>query len=80
MIDLTMEEFILWAISVPIVMVGMYALVSGLKRRTALKVAQRNIVTCRVCGYLYQDRSRERDPACPECGRLNERGRSRRLG
>ena len=80
MIDLTIEEFILWMISVPIVMVGIYTFVSGMKRRSALKVARRNIVTCRVCGHLYQERSRERDPACPECGRLNERGRSRRLG
>lgn len=80
MIDVTMEEFILWLVCVPITMVGVFSILSRLKRRSAVSAAQRHIVTCRVCGHLYQDRSRERDPVCPECGRANERGRSRRLG
>ncbi len=80
MIDLTMEEFILWLVCVPIMMVGVFSFLSGLIRRSVVRAAQRHIVTCRVCGHLYQDRSRERDPECPECGRTNERGRSRRLG
>lgn len=80
MIDLTMEEFILWMISVPILIVGLHSLLSALKRRSSQNQARRNILTCRVCGHVYQDRSRTRDPECPECGRANERGRSRRLG
>ena len=80
MIDLTIEELILWMISVPIVLVGMFTLISSLKRRASRRVARHHIVSCRVCGHLYMDRSRERDPHCPECGRANGRGRSRRLG
>jgi rubredoxin len=80
MIDLTIEDFILWVISVPMVMIGFYTVVGALRRRATLRVARRNIVHCRVCGFIYQDSSREQDPVCPECGRANERGRSRRLG
>lgn len=80
MIDLTMEELILWMISVPIVMVGLFTLISSLRHRASLRAARRHIVSCRVCGHLYMDRSHERSPLCPECGRANERGRSRRLG
>jgi len=80
MIDLTMEEFILWMISVPIVMVGISFVLMALRRRSSVRAARQITVTCRVCGCLYHDVSQERDPVCPECGRTNDRGRSRRLG
>jgi len=80
MIDLTIEEFILWLISVPIVMVGVGFVVASLKRRSAVLAAQRSIISCRVCGHMYRDVSKEVDVACPKCGRMNERGRSKRLG
>lgn len=80
MIVLTMEEFILWMISVPMLMIGGHALFAWMKRRASARQLRRNIVRCRICGFLYQDRSRTRDPECPECGRVNARGRSRRLG
>lgn len=80
MIELTIEDFILWMISLPMVMIGLHAIWANMKRRASINSARRHIVNCRVCGNLYQDRSRERHPACPECGRANQRGRSRRLG
>lgn len=80
MIDLTMEEFILWMVCVPMVMIGAYSFLASMKRRAIIRSARRQIVSCRVCGHLYIDRSREQDPLCPECGRANERGRSRKLG
>jgi len=80
MIDLTMEELILWMITVPMLIVGFYSVFAAMKRRAAIRAARRSIVTCRLCGHLYQDCSRDSDPICPECGRANERGRSRRLG
>ncbi|MBT8036023.1 MAG: hypothetical protein KJO21_00635 [Verrucomicrobiae bacterium] len=80
MIELTMEEFMLWVIGVPILVIGFYGIIAGLKRRAAIRTAQSQIVCCRVCGHLYRDRSRERSPQCPGCGRANHRGESRRLG
>jgi len=75
MIELTLEDFILWAISVPLVGIGLYTLFVGLRRRSKIRAAKVNVLCCRVCGHLYQDRSREKFPVCPECGRPNERGR-----
>lgn len=80
MIDLTMEDFILWMISVPMVIVGLFTFLSILKRRSAVKAARRHIVSCRICGNLYVDRTKELSPSCPECGRANERGRSKKFG
>ena len=80
MIDLTMEDFILWMISVPMVIVGLFTFLSLLKRRAAKKLTRRHIVNCRICGNLYVDRTREFSPSCPECGRANERGRSKKFG
>lgn len=80
MIELTMEEFVLWAVCVPLLGIGIYSAVAGYRRRARARQARHNIIRCRVCGHLYQDRSRERFPPCPECRRPNDRGRSRRLG
>ena len=80
MIELTLEDFILWVISTPLVGIGFYTLFVGLYRRSQKRKARNNVICCRVCGYIYQDRSREQAPVCPECHRANDRGRSRRLG
>ncbi len=80
MIDLTIEELILWMISVPFVMVGIGFISASLRRRAAVRSAQRKIITCRVCGHLYRDLSQDDEAECPKCGRVNERGRSTRLG
>jgi len=80
MIELTMEEFILWVIGVPILGVIFYSLIAGIRRSAKIRANRLQIVSCRVCGNLYKDRSRERSPDCPECGRANDRGESRRLG
>lgn len=80
MIELTMEEFILWVIGVPLLSIGFYTLFAGIKRRSAIRARKAQIVRCRACGHVYQDRSRDRSPECPECSRSNDRGDSRRLG
>ena len=80
MIDLTMEDFILWMIGVPLVGIGLVTLISGMKRRARKRGLRQQIVRCRVCGHLYKDKSRDKFPECPECDSVNERGKSRRLG
>ncbi|MGB1875050.1 MAG: hypothetical protein ACPH5P_06005 [Akkermansiaceae bacterium] len=80
MIELTMEELALWLVGVPLLGIGFAVLLATLRRRARIRARKRNIVTCRVCGHVYKDTTRERHPQCPECGRTNERGGSRRLG
>lgn len=80
MIELTLEEFLLWLVGVPLLSIGFFILIAKMKRRSTIRARQKQILCCAACGNVYQSRSRERFPQCPECGRLNERGSSRRLG
>ena len=80
MIELTWEDFLMWAISIPLVAIGLYTVIVGLGNRAKVKKAKNSVICCRVCGHLYQDPSNEKFPICSECGRANDRGRSRRLG
>ena len=80
MIELTLEELALWLLGVPLLGIGFAVFLAHLNRRSRIRLRKREIVTCRVCGHVYKDKSRERRPVCPECGRPNDRGLSRRLG
>ena len=80
MIELTLEELSLWLLAVPLLGIGMVVFLATLNRRAKVRLRKREIVTCRVCGHVYKDRTKERRPECPECGRPNDRGDSRRLG
>ncbi len=80
MIELTFEEFLLWMVGAPMVLMGIYSLLVGANRRARNKKAKDSVIVCRVCGHLYQDCSKDKSPICPACNRGNDRGRSRRLG
>lgn len=80
MIEPTMEEFLLWLVAVPLLSIGFYILLAKIKRRAKVRARQRQILHCSGCGVIYQNRGRESAPHCPQCGRVNERGSSRRLG
>lgn len=80
MIELTLEEFLLWVVGVAMLIIGFYTLGAAIKRRSTIRARRLQIIRCRACGHVYQNRSRDRSPECPECGRANDRGDSRRLG
>jgi predicted RNA-binding Zn-ribbon protein involved in translation (DUF1610 family) len=80
MIELTLEELALWLLGVPLLGIGFVVFLAHLNRRGRIRLRKREIVTCRVCGHVYKDKTKERHPLCPECGRANDRGASRRLG
>ena len=80
MIELTLEELSLWLLGVPLLGIGMVVFLATLNRRAKVRLRKREIVTCRVCGHVYKDQTKEHRPECPECGRPNDRGDSRRLG
>ena len=80
MIELTLEELSLWLLGVPLLGIGIAVFLANLNRRAKVRLRKREIITCRVCGHVYKDSTKERAPQCPECGRANDRGDSRRLG
>ena len=79
MIDLTMEEFLLWVIGVPMIGIAVVTLLRGMGMRARRRSLRQEIIRCRICGHLYKDKTRDKFCPCPECESLNERGRSRRL-
>lgn len=80
MIDMTMEDFLLWAAGAPLVGIAVVTVVGRMRKRARKRALRREIVECRICGHLYKDATRDRLPGCPECGSANERGAPRRLG
>lgn len=80
MIELSIEDFILWVVGLPIVVIGLYFLLLGLQSRRNKRNSSRQLIRCRGCGVLFQDKTREKRPVCPDCGRKNDRGSSTKFG
>ncbi len=80
MIELSIEDFILWVVSLPIVVIGLFYLFSGVANRGERLASSRYNVRCRGCGSVFQDATREKHPQCPECGRKNHRKGAQKFG
>lgn len=78
--ELTLADFVFYAvfgsfIGVPIIALGSRMLHNRVERRSA-----RNRVICRLCLLAFEDANPGKTVPCPACGALNEKGLSRRLG
>ena len=80
MIELTIEELILWMVGGPLLGILLYSFFSALTRNASIRQSKNQIVKCEVCGYLSKPPVTEKFPLCAKCGRKNDRGESRRLG
>lgn len=80
MIELTIEDFILWVVGIPIVAIGLFYFFVSIRRRKKAHYAKQEIIRCRGCGFLFQNKTREKAPECPECGRKNDRGSCTKFG
>jgi ribosomal protein L37AE/L43A len=54
--------------------VGVAWLLDERRRSRRARRALRFRLRCAICGLEFEDRSTAPLPACPRCGRLNERG------
>lgn len=80
MIDLTLTEFAVVVVGATLLFVSGAAFISRWSNANAERRGIRWRVVCRICRHVFEDRGRERHPACPRCGTANERHRDRRLG
>lgn len=48
-------------------------------RRRRERRARRFVVLCKMCGYTFEDKTKEEVLRCPCCGRLTERRRVREI-
>jgi len=71
MIELNLVEFVVAVIGVSLAWIVGSAMHSRWSEAKALRQALKHRVACRLCGHVFEDRSREEFPQCPECGAAN---------
>jgi hypothetical protein len=78
--ELTLAEFVLFALFASGTLVVGFAMVSRTARVRAETRSLAHRVVCRLCLHAFEDASRAKIVRCPHCGAANEKGRTRRLG
>ena len=73
MIELSLAEFAVGVIAIALAWVLGSTLLSRWSEAKMLRHSLKSRLTCRLCGHVFEDRSREEFPKCPECGAANER-------
>jgi len=72
MIELTLGEFAMAVVGVSLFWVVGSMLFVWYSEARALRKALKQRVSCRLCGHVFEARSQEEFPKCPECGAANE--------
>lgn len=80
MIELTIEELALWAISVSFLFIGLLVVARSSRENQLSRRRRRAILHCTACNHLFEDTGSEKLVECPQCGRLTQRGRDKSLG
>jgi len=78
--DLTIDQFVLTILFGAIGLVVFLTVISRLQHRRVERRSLANRVICRLCLHTFEDTTHVGTVACPLCGAINEKGRSRRLG
>lgn len=80
MLEISFEDMAISVLAISLLMIGFLLLGRRSTMKQRKRRAEREIMQCDVCGFLYKDVSVERVVACPECGRDNLRGCDKGLG
>lgn len=80
MLEISFQDMAISVLALAMLMVGFLLLGRRSTMRQRGRRAQREILRCDVCGFLYKDVGPERIIPCPQCGRANQRGRDKSLG
>lgn len=80
MIEMNFEEFCIFIISGAIMLMVLLFIGHAIQSRSYRKRRFLQIVQCPVCGEVFDDRSSEKMPECPSCGRKTIRGYDKSLG
>ncbi len=76
MIPVSLSMLIMLGMALGIVLLGVLWLIAVWRERRDEKRAHANLVSCRICGSVYEKISKKIS-ACPSCGSLNESSRPR---
>ena len=55
MIEITIEEFVLWVVGTAMVLVAVYVILTGAKHHREAKARVKKVIRCHGCGYVYHD-------------------------
>ncbi len=73
MIPLSLAQFVSLYVGVLVGLVFIASAIRTSHRRHAEARARRGLITCVLCGLVYENPSPDPIPACPNCGHPNER-------
>jgi len=79
-IEVTLEELALTFLTFTLVFIAFSSLSTRLSEALRRSRIARIRLTCRVCGFIWEDRSKDSIVDCPQCECKAKRGRDRRLG
>lgn len=72
MIHVTLTTLLLLGMAVGVALLGGFWLVAVWIERRSENRAREDLVSCRICGNIYEDAEKKVVSACPQCGSLNE--------
>ena len=78
--DLTLADFVLFSLGGSCVLVVVFTVVSRTLHTRGERRSLAHRVICRLCLFPFEDHGHGKIVHCPQCGAMNEKGRSRRLG
>jgi rubrerythrin len=73
MIELNLAQFAVAVAGASLAWILASTVLSRISRAKALRQSLESRVSCRLCGHVFEDHSRNPFPQCPECGAKNER-------
>jgi len=79
-IELKFEELALTIFTLALLSVAFLQISHKSRERKQRRRAKLQIIQCPVCGEVFEDKTQERRPECPGCGRKTLRGNDRSLG
>ncbi|TLD72013.1 zinc ribbon domain-containing protein [Phragmitibacter flavus] len=72
MIQVSLSTLLLIGMAVGIALLGIVWIAAVVRQRRFEKRAREDLVSCRICGNIYENLQKQNLTACPKCGSLNE--------
>lgn len=72
MVHVSLTTLLMLGMIVGLVLLGIFWMYAVWKQRRLEGRARQDLISCRICGNIYENAARSPMTACPQCGSLNE--------
>ena len=72
MIEVSLSNLLILGMVIGLAMLGLIWLMAVTRQRRFERRAREDLVSCRICGNIYENVQKQNLTACPRCGSLNE--------